>query len=174
MCYCVCVLWKVQKPVASSNALIMGNNVSKESTEGQEVTVRSQDGTVEVPGHSAKLVRKLQEMQRVLQQQLQQLQCEHEKLNRENQVLKQALMSKAQESVDKEEAAVREQVDYDELKRGLEAAARNARDSRYLALMERERRIAQVTRLKIQLEKAQRKLKGLPVPLDTKQYASDT
>ncbi|CDJ43165.1 Trichohyalin, putative [Eimeria tenella] len=165
---------EVQKPVASSDALIMGINVSKESTKGQERIVRSQDGTVEVPGQSAKLVRKLQEMQRALQQQLQQLQCEHEKLNRENQVLKQALMSKAQESVDKEETAFREQVDYAELKRGLEAAARNARDSQYLALMERERRIAQVTRLKIQLEKAQRKLKGHPVPLDTKQYASDT
>lgn len=116
------------------------------------------------------LLREARERERLLYEQLQQIQCQYEVLKKENQTLKHALMNTAQESVDKDDTILRDRKEYDALRTEVKNATRNAQDARYLAQMERERRIAQVTQLKSQLEKWKRHLCHQHTLVDTKQY----
>lgn len=149
---------------------MMGNSVLQERVLEQERLIRSQREAVEEAQHSAKLIREAQDVERRLQQQLQHMQCEHEKLKRENRTLKETLMNTAQQSVDRDEAIARDKKHYDALLRDVKLATRNAQDCKYLAQMEKERRIAQVMQLKGQLTQAQRKLSEQQAVFDMRQY----
>ncbi|KAL8429352.1 hypothetical protein Efla_001190 [Eimeria flavescens] len=109
--------------------------------------------------YSAKSSREAHEVELRLQEQLQQMQCELESMKKENYALKETLMNTAQQSVDKDCVILRDKRDYDNMKRDLQVATRGTQDCKHLLQMERERRIAQVTRLKKELAEAQQKMR---------------
>ena len=139
--------------------------MGKETLQECSPKQRNTGGQVELGSSPSKdeLVREARQREKMLYQQLQQVQCDHERLKKENQALKHALMNTAQESAEKEDAILRDKEEYNVLRKELENAMRNAQDSRYVAQMERERRIAQVMQLKAQLAKWQRRLCNQPI-----------
>ncbi|CDI78311.1 hypothetical protein EAH_00007020 [Eimeria acervulina] len=151
-------------------ALQGGNYVLQEIVLEQGRSIRTQRGALERAEPNEELLREARERERLLYEQLQQIQCQYEVLKKENQTLKHALMNTAQESVDKDDTILRDRKEYDALRTEVKNATRNAQDARYLAQMERERRIAQVTQLKSQLEKWKRHLCHQHTLVDTKQY----
>ncbi|KAL8436399.1 hypothetical protein ACSSS7_001799 [Eimeria intestinalis] len=119
---------------------------------------------------SARLLREAQEVEQRLQRQLQHVHCELEKMKKENQTLKETLMNTAQQSVDEERAKLQDRKEYENIMRSLQVATRDAQDCKYFLEMEKERRIAQVTRLKGQLEEAHKKLREQQLLLDMQKY----
>ncbi|CDI74003.1 hypothetical protein EPH_0001170 [Eimeria praecox] len=153
---------------ARVRALHVGKDALQDSV--VERSIRPQRETLEM-AQNAELLKEARDREKLLYQQLQQVQCDHETLKKENQTLKHALMNTAQESVDKEDAILRDKREFDALRKQLENATRNAQDCRYLAQMERERRIAQVTQLKAQLAKWQRMFCHQDISAGMEQYA---
>lgn len=105
-----------------------------------------------------------------LEKRLQHVQCEHEKLKRENRLLKEALMQTAQQHADRKDEFIHDKKMYESLLRDIKVATNNAEDCRYLAELEKERRIAQVTQLKRQLSEAKQKLREQEVLFDIQEY----
>ncbi|CDJ29504.1 Trichohyalin, putative [Eimeria mitis] len=159
--------------VARLQALQTGSDVPHGCILDQERSMQVQRGSLESAQQDEEL-KESREREKLLYQQLQEVQFRLETLKKENQMLKHALMNTAQESVDKEDAILRDKREYDALQKAVENATRNAEDSRYLAQVERERRIAQVTQLKTQLARWQRKHRGQHILVDVEQYDIDT
>ncbi|OEH75886.1 putative Trichohyalin [Cyclospora cayetanensis] len=129
----------------------MEERLSQEYSFAQKRINPTEQAAAEDAQHSSMLNSVAQEVERRLQQQLQSIKCEHEKLKKENNKLKQTLMNVAQKTVDKENEIRLKEKEFEALRGKLKAAAHNAEGCKYLAQMEKERRIAQVTHLRCRL-----------------------
>ncbi|XP_026193452.1 COP1-interactive protein 1 [Cyclospora cayetanensis] len=136
----------------------MEERLSQEYSFAQKRINPTEQAAAEDAQHSSMLNSVAQEVERRLQQQLQSIKCEHEKLKKENNKLKQTLMNVAQKTVDKENEIQLKEKEFEALRGKLKAAAHNAEGCKYLAQMEKERRIAQVTHLRCRLAESERQI----------------
>ncbi|KAL8275543.1 hypothetical protein Esti_000494 [Eimeria stiedai] len=146
-----------------------GEHTLQERTLDQENSDKFHHVAQEEADDCAGLIREAQEVEQRLQRQLQHVQCELEKMKKENHTLKETLMNTAQRSVDKERAVLQDRKEYENVVRNLQVATRDTQDCKYLLEMEKERRIAEVTRLRGQLEEAHQKLKEQQLLFDMQQ-----
>ncbi|KAL8446141.1 hypothetical protein Emag_004827 [Eimeria magna] len=146
-----------------------GEHALQEQKLEQEKFDQTRHVTQEEASGSARLLREAHEVELRLQRQLQHVQCELEKMKKENHTLKETLMNTAQQSVDKERAISQDRKEYENLMRSLQVATRDRQDCKYLLEMEKERRIAEVTRLRRQLQGAHQKLREQQLLRDMQQ-----